>query len=108
MPATDPDSRPELDLAPSCNTDVRHVEWADVPLACPMPGTSLWNAHPRVYLSIHRSGRAQCGYCGTVYVLDDPPLDGPDPEFCNIEIEKDYRRAQQRVRAAAERVPERP
>lgn len=42
----------------------------DLPLHCPMPGTSLWNSHPRVFLPIEEAGRATCPYCGTVYVLD--------------------------------------
>jgi uncharacterized Zn-finger protein len=33
----------------------------DLPLHCPLPGTSLWNYHPRVYLPIEESG--------TVYTL---------------------------------------
>ncbi len=86
-----------MDLPQSCDSDVTRVAWADLPLCCPMPGTSLWNAHPRVYLPIHRTGRVQCGYCGTIYELEDPPLDQPDPVFTNMEIEKDYRRAQERV-----------
>jgi uncharacterized Zn-finger protein len=47
------------------------VTHADLPLACPMPGMSLWNSHPRVYLSIETTGEARCPYCGAVYVLKD-------------------------------------
>lgn len=90
-----------LDEPHSCAEKVRHVQWSELPLSCPMPGDSLWNAHPRVYLAIHRTGKAQCGYCGTTWVLDDPPLDQPDPIFANTEIEKNYRQAQERVRASA-------
>lgn len=42
---------------------------ADLPLHCPMPGMSLWNSHPRVYLPIDKSGEERCPYCGAVYVL---------------------------------------
>ncbi|HHQ14666.1 MAG TPA: zinc-finger domain-containing protein [Chromatiales bacterium] len=48
-----------------------HVTHADLPLSCPMPGMSLWNSHPRVYLPIEETGRAKCPYCGAVYILDD-------------------------------------
>ncbi|MDH3687886.1 MAG: zinc-finger domain-containing protein [Gammaproteobacteria bacterium] len=41
----------------------------DLPLHCPLPGTTLWNSHPRVYLPIEDTGEERCPYCGTVYVL---------------------------------------
>jgi uncharacterized Zn-finger protein len=41
----------------------------DLPLHCPTPEMSLWNAHPRVYLPIEKSGEALCPYCGTKYTL---------------------------------------
>jgi uncharacterized Zn-finger protein len=46
------------------------VTLADLPLSCPMPGMSLWNSHPRVYLPIETSGWAKCSYCGAEYTLD--------------------------------------
>lgn len=42
---------------------------ADLPLHCPMPGMSLWNSHPRVYLPVEPTGRAKCPYCGADFVL---------------------------------------
>jgi len=42
---------------------------ADLPLHCPMPSMMLWNAHPRVFLPIEKSGTELCPYCGTRYVL---------------------------------------
>jgi uncharacterized Zn-finger protein len=45
------------------------VRRADVPLSCPMPGMSLWNSHPKVYLPIEASGSAKCPYCGAQYSL---------------------------------------
>ena len=42
---------------------------ADLPLHCPMPGMSLWNSHPRVFLEIEEHGSAKCPYCGADYVL---------------------------------------
>jgi uncharacterized Zn-finger protein len=49
----------------------RHVEVgaADLPLHCPTPAMMLWNAHPRVFLDIERTGVALCPYCGTRYTL---------------------------------------
>ena len=52
------------------NAESRYeVTRADLPLSCPMPGMSLWNSHPKVYLSIEASGRAKCPYCGAEFVL---------------------------------------
>lgn len=42
---------------------------ADLPLHCPMENMTLWNSHPRVYLSIEETGEAKCPYCGAVYRL---------------------------------------
>ena len=55
---------------PAANTQ-RNVEVtaADLPLHCPMPSMLLWNAHPRVFLPIEKSGEALCPYCGTMYTL---------------------------------------
>ena len=54
------------------NTQTRvEVSRADLPLSCPQPNQKIWNAHPRVYLSIEESGEASCPYCGTHYVLTD-------------------------------------
>lgn len=46
---------------------------ADLPLHCPLPGSSLWNSHPRVFLPIEETGEAVCPYCGSRYVLVDAP-----------------------------------
>jgi uncharacterized Zn-finger protein len=46
------------------------VTGKDLPLHCPIAGSSLWNSHPRVYLPIKENGgTAKCPYCGTKYVL---------------------------------------
>jgi uncharacterized Zn-finger protein len=41
---------------------------ADLPLHCPMPEMSLWNSHPRVYLSMDK-GHAICPYCSAEFSL---------------------------------------
>jgi len=45
---------------------------ADLPLHCPLPGMSLWDSHPLVYIPIEDSkkGRMRCPYCSTEYVLE--------------------------------------
>jgi uncharacterized Zn-finger protein len=46
---------------------------ADLPLHCPMSSMMLWNAHPRVFLPIEKSGTELCPYCGTRYTLKGGP-----------------------------------
>ena len=48
-----------------------HVTRGDLPLHCPMPGMSLWDSHPRVFLPIEETGQARCPYCSADYILDD-------------------------------------
>ena len=43
----------------------------DLPLHCPMPGSSLWNSHPRVFIPVEESGESKCPYCGTIYKFAD-------------------------------------
>ncbi len=45
------------------------VTRADLPLSCPMPGMTLWNSHPKVYLPIESEGVSKCPYCGAEYTL---------------------------------------
>ena len=42
-----------------------------LPIHCPMPGTSLWNSHPRVYIPVEETGVARCPYCGCEFRLVD-------------------------------------
>ena len=51
------------------NTKCIEVTAQDLPLTCPMPNSSLWNAHPKVGLSFDKNGEAHCPYCGTCYKL---------------------------------------
>jgi len=48
-----------------------NITAVNLPLCCPMPDQILWNAHPRVYLPIEKSGCEICPYCATQYVLQD-------------------------------------
>ncbi|MDT8450874.1 MAG: hypothetical protein RQ847_11960 [Wenzhouxiangellaceae bacterium] len=86
-------------LEPACREQVREVGWDELPLSCPTAEMEIWNAHPREYLPIHRTGREQCEWCGTVYVLKPPDPDRPPPTFCNIEIENRYRQALARLQS---------
>jgi len=52
------------------------VRESDLPLHCPTPAMLLWNAHPRVFLPIEKSGAALCPYCGTQYTLSGPLKSG--------------------------------
>lgn len=48
----------------------------DLPLHCPTRAMTLWNAHPRVFLDVARTGEAMCPYCGTLYQLKGEPPQG--------------------------------
>ena len=37
------------------------------PISCPVPGQSAWDKHPRVYLSLDKTGTAVCPYCDQTY-----------------------------------------
>ena len=59
--------RNDLDEA---NAENRYeVTAKDLPLSCPMPGQSVWNSHPKVYLPIEDGGTVNCPYCGAAYTL---------------------------------------
>ncbi len=69
--ATSPVAAPAATLIPA-NAENRYtVTRADLPLSCPMPGMTLWNSHPKVYLPVEASGTAKCPYCGAQYTLAD-------------------------------------
>jgi uncharacterized Zn-finger protein len=52
------------------------VSEKDLPLHCPLPGTPLWDSHPRVFLDVAKEGRVLCPYCGTQYVYRGAPVKG--------------------------------
>lgn len=45
------------------------VHQQDLPLSCPTNEMELWNAHPKVYLPIEKTGKETCPYCGSCFVL---------------------------------------
>lgn len=56
-------------LKPSNDRRTYEVTEADLPVYCPMAGTTLWNSHPRVYLPLEEKGEARCPYCSALYRL---------------------------------------
>ena len=54
----------------ACEKKEYHISQADLPLSCPTDEMTLWNAHPKVYLPIEKTGREVCPYCGSVFILD--------------------------------------
>lgn len=61
----------ELKKETACQQKTYFIDAKDLPLSCPMDTMELWNAHPRVYLPIEKTGKEVCPYCGACYVLKD-------------------------------------
>lgn len=55
----------------ACRAMSYQVTKVDLPLSCPMPEQELWNAHPKVYLPIEKTGKEQCPYCSAIYILKE-------------------------------------
>jgi hypothetical protein len=55
----------------SCSEKIHQVHLDELPLSCPTKDMSVWNAHPKVYLPIEKTGRETCPYCGTEFILKD-------------------------------------
>lgn len=53
----------------ACNKRTVWLRSSQRSISCPQDGEKLWDAHPKVYLSIAASGRVVCPYCGTCYRL---------------------------------------
>ncbi|WP_198264311.1 zinc-finger domain-containing protein [sulfur-oxidizing endosymbiont of Gigantopelta aegis] len=57
-------------LATPNSSNRYELKASELPAHCPMPGTSLWNSHPKVYLPVKENGgMAKCPYCGAEYLL---------------------------------------
>ena len=41
----------------------------EMPVHCPIEGSSLWNSHPRVFIAFDAQGHGKCSYCGADYRL---------------------------------------
>jgi uncharacterized Zn-finger protein len=55
----------------ACTKKHYEVTRENLPLSCPLPEMTLWEAHPRVYLPIEETGRITCPYCSSEYILTD-------------------------------------
>ncbi len=53
----------------ACTEQRYEVRESDLPLSCPMPSMTTWDAHPKVYLDIASKGEIKCPYCGALYIL---------------------------------------
>ena len=61
----------EIEKQPACAEKTYPISRKDLPLSCPMDTMELWNAHPKVYLPIEKTGTEVCPYCSTRYTLQD-------------------------------------
>jgi uncharacterized Zn-finger protein len=55
----------------ACDKRIYKVTSEDLPLSCPMDDMAIWDAHPKVYLAIEKTGKAECEYCSAQYILTD-------------------------------------
>lgn len=56
---------------PACAEKMYMIHHRDLPLSCPTDDMELWNAHPKVYLPIEKTGQEVCPYCGSRFILQD-------------------------------------
>ena len=56
---------------PACAEKNYIVHRHELPLSCPTDAMELWNAHPKVYLPIEKTGKETCPYCSATFVLQD-------------------------------------
>lgn len=61
----------EIKKQPACTEKTYMVHRHELPLSCPADAMELWNAHPKVYLPIEKTGAETCPYCGTHFVLQN-------------------------------------
>jgi uncharacterized Zn-finger protein len=66
-----PNTATQEDLDTPNDTMLYEVSRDVLPIHCPMPGSSLWNSHPQVYIPVEVNGSAKCPYCGCEYRLVD-------------------------------------
>ena len=59
----------EISKQPACSEKNYVVHRHELPLSCPTSAMDLWNAHPKVYLPIEKTGKEVCPYCGARFVL---------------------------------------
>lgn len=64
-----PNTATQSGLAQPNEKNQYEVTQDDLPVHCPMPGSSLWNSHPQVYIAFDKQGNGMCPYCGAEYHL---------------------------------------
>ena len=52
------------------NFIINSISLKDLPLCCPKRNVSVFNMHPRVYLSFNSDKKVTCPYCNSVYHLE--------------------------------------
>ena len=60
-----------LSKQPACAEKLIVIHPQDLPLSCPTDEMVLWNAHPKVYLPIEKTGQETCPYCGSIFILQN-------------------------------------
>lgn len=58
-----------MSKAQACTKRTYEITRAELPLSCPTKDMRVWDAHPRVYLPIEKTGRAVCPYCEAEFIL---------------------------------------
>lgn len=53
----------------ACAETAYQITRSQLPLSCPTDEMAVWNAHPKVYLPIEKTGEETCPYCGAKYIL---------------------------------------
>lgn len=64
-----PNTATQSGLAQPNEKNQYDVKQEDLPVHCPMPGSSLWNSHPQVFIAFDKQGNGKCPYCGAEYHL---------------------------------------
>jgi uncharacterized Zn-finger protein len=64
-----PDTAAQSGLKLPNSKDRYDVSRSELPVHCPMPGSSLWNSHPRVFIAFDAKGHGKCPYCGAEYQM---------------------------------------
>lgn len=58
-----------VEKEPSCTKKTYIVRKHELPISCPTDDMILWNAHPKVYLPLDKTGNEVCPYCSTRFIL---------------------------------------
>ena len=62
----------------ACNKQHYQVTMAQLrqaPLSCPMDDMEIWDAHPKIFLPIMKTGKATCSYCNAEFIIPNPSIE---------------------------------